>query len=1736
MALGLLCVGGAALAAGEEEEIVLKSDTDYPKVASLVDGAEMQATVDQMAALGSRITGYPGCDKAAQMVEDQFRQIFRAHRLPENAVTTEEFPVVVPTVIPDDRGRAASITVNGLETFEVLPLWPNLVRLAKTPPEGISGNLVYVGTGDLRAFNGKDISQSIVMVDFNCSADWFNAPLLGAKAVLFVEPEETIRGEAEQKFLSIPVDIPRYWVPKEVADYLLGALKSLDKVTVNLKCNMKWSQTTGKNILGHVKGTDPRLGKQTVVVQAYYDSMSIAPTVAPGAENACSIAALYQLMKAVLNKPPKRSITFLATAGHFEALSGSKWFVQKRIRGGRSEARLQQMFGEVDAARREIEDAVDRVWEKEKVTKIEKTEEEITDERMRALGRIQKSLTIARKKLHALDKASYKAHRADPNRGQIYERKLTDAEKAERMRLINKIDAAEPAMRKAIDDAWVVVKDARNVSDRASLPDKQAHLEKVKAAVEAVTDTMDFSSEGVSLWFSVDLSSHNDQFGLFYKGYFYNYSENIQWKFSDIGKKAREFSDLIGQALGMDPAARFADGINAIQGKSWSTYMAGKLALDSEVATLGGIPGLGFATVNDERPWVDTPMDIPAKVQTENVATQTRFLACLLCDLIGISEPKKLYDLQLDDNFVAVRGRLVEFDPQMTTFPDEPLPGAIAVARTGTKTDMGVRAELFSIANDLVVAKDVPNPDRPPQALEAWSTAHPEAAREPGGSNAAYLAYCGSFKKECEQAFDDWVKGHPGVGPDPKTCPDAYQAYRKRYRRQYEEWKDKGGRVELIGLPNVRASGAATPVEGYMLDDGDGHVAMAPDMGVNGAEAYPIAITMDQETKPLTCVMFACRPMTIYDMVDQRFFELLREIYVYDATTDAAPYQFGYCLPLPPQQFVSAYEPVAVVFAPSGTNAKVTMGASVLGLRFVLVNPTRTDLEGSGYLIDAYPSMYATPYRVALDMWKVDDFRIKRLSQRGIENARVNTAHSQAKLALDDARTYLENRQYDKFFTAAREAWSFESRAYPDVRATADDVIKGILFYLALLLPFAFFTERLLIAASDVRWQIVGFFGIFMFVFVLIYLVHPAFKITFGPAIILLAFIILALTVVVITIIVQKFEQQMKEIKYEQTGIKTADVGRLSASGAAFSLGVANMRRRKVRTLLTCLTLVLLTFTVLSCTSVVEGVRTNRIKLPKPPPYNGILIRDKTWAPIGEPTQRVMLNEFGDKYPVAPRAWYFSSAVGQQSFVNVSRGLDTYAATAMLGLTPQEDKVTFPSRFIQKNGRWFRPGDNLVCLIPEGMAKKLNIGPEQVGTATVSVFGTSLKVIGIINSTAFKNRAKDLDGESITPVDYLLMQEQQAQQQQTKSGKMSEDELREYIHLAPDSVLFVPYAFVINAGGQLRSVAISMNEKGQVDEVRKNLDNLMQRVELNLYAGIEGSTYLCSAVGSTSFKGTSDLLIPILIAAAIVLNTMLGSVYERTREIYIYSSLGLAPTHIAALFIAEACVYAILGAIAGYLVGQAMAKLLMSMNMLTGLNLNYSSLSAVGSTTIIMLTVLLSVVYPAKRASQIAMPGIERRWTLPEPENDRIFMPLPFTVTGDQALGVNMFLREYLAAHADYSLGHFSTADIKLDTLQDEYGQGYQLGLMVWLAPYDLGVSERLFLQTVPTEEAEVYRIQAMIMRESGDESSWIRVTRNFINMLRKQYLLWRTFPVGLKGEYGQRGLKVLAGEVEEEA
>ena len=1189
--------------------------------------------------------------------------------------------------------------------------------------------------------------------------------------------------------------------------------------------------------------------------------------------------------------------------------------------------------------------------------------------------------------------------------------------------------------------------------------------------------------------------------------------------FSD--EEIEDIKTLISIA-GLGGESNFVNAISASGGKTWKTYIPGKIAFDSEVATLVGKTGIAFATIEDARVLTDTPLDRIERVDLRhggNLHQQAQTLASLLIQ--ALRDPEMPTAARVGNFYCNLFGDVVEFDARESALPNKPVPYPILTLRRKHKTMMGVRGDLF-------------------------------------------------------------VMG------------------------------DNKGNFEVAGLAMegraTRRLQGAQEVEAYILDPDSGDIVYAPDLGDYGAKLLPNKIPINTRRRGCRVVTFPCVSTTIYDLVDQRYLRTLRELEVYNALTDSPPEKFGMSKPWQ-QEGVSAAEPLALVYSEPQTRIKVGMAYGQIGKRLLLIKATKSGMKnptlytGEGFVVRENGQIRLTPYVVVRDMWWLDENRSRLYKRFGISSDRLDKLHQFANEYLARAETELFRRDYQQALKLARAAWGYESRAYPDVKQTGNDVVNGVMFYLALLMPFAYFMERLLFGFPNIHKQILGSFAIFLLVFFFLSQVHPAFQITTTPVIILIAFVVLALTVIVISIIVRKFEEQLEKIRQEGSKVYKADVGRLSASAAAFSLGISNMRKRKGRTILTCCTLVILTFTVISFTSVRTFMHPNRTSLPQVTPrYTGLLIRDQYWRPLEEPVltsvlndmqktqitltaltrllerknemlvkqgqppintseaiatleQRGFIEQIDDldvvtvRNAVAPRAWYQSSGTGDQSFVQLTRtsnDLDTsppthpltgepltFAANMLVGMNEVEPAVSGINRYLQY-GKWFNPADSenwptewpYCIVLPKGMAELLKITESDMGKATVSVYGADFTVVGVLG-IGFKDLT-DNDGEELTPVDYQLMQQQRSRG--ATGDETLEGELQKYLHLTPDSVAILPYQVVMNQGGTLRSVAVNMAPQatdpkllGAIEKLDLIMAPLMNRIALDFFVGRDKDTYLYSSIGMTSFSGMGNLFVPILIAALIVLNTMLGAVYERVREISIYSSVGLAPVHIAFLFLAEACVYAIVGAVLGYLMGQAIATTLVHFGWLAGLTLNYSSMSTVVATIIVMVVVLLSTMYPAIKASRMAVPDIERKWKLPEPEGDVWHFNLPFTVLSEEALGLNVFMRDYFEAHADESASDFYTDQVAFSEAEED---SYQIGMMVWLAPYDLGVSQAIQFVTSPVggEEEDLYKITLEVHRESGEIASWKRVNRRFLNLLRKQLLIWRTFSVDIRAEFHERG------------
>ena len=281
----------------------------------------IRTLMEQFTQHESRVVGYEGHEKAADFIESEFR------RFGMEDVEAETYGVAVPI----DQGGSLMVEDTG-EVFTIHGLWPNLVKTTTLPTGGVRGHLLWGGTGDVSEFNGRDVEGAVVLMEFNSWNNWLNAAMLGAQQIVFIEPDSTFTAQAETKFLQVPNSVERFWIDKASGEKLKELIAQKDEVNVTLKARMDWEKKETRNILGWIRGTDPVLSEKTVVINTYYDAMSVVPALAPGAEMAGGIVGMMKLAEYFSKYPPKHTLLFLASSGHHLGFRGICDFLSRHSR------------------------------------------------------------------------------------------------------------------------------------------------------------------------------------------------------------------------------------------------------------------------------------------------------------------------------------------------------------------------------------------------------------------------------------------------------------------------------------------------------------------------------------------------------------------------------------------------------------------------------------------------------------------------------------------------------------------------------------------------------------------------------------------------------------------------------------------------------------------------------------------------------------------------------------------------------------------------------------------------------------------------------------------------------------------------------------------------------------------------------------------------------------------------------------------------------------------------------------------------------------------------------------------------------------------------------------------------------------------------------------------------------------------------------------------------------------
>jgi len=178
------------------------------------------------------------------------------------------------------------------------------------------------------------------------------------------------------------------------------------------------------------------------------------------------------------------------------------------------------------------------------------------------------------------------------------------------------------------------------------------------------------------------------------------------------------------------------------------------------------------------------------------------------------------------------------------------------------------------------------------------------------------------------------------------------------------------------------------------------------------------------------------------------------------------------------------------------------------------------------------------------------------------------------------------------------------------------------------------------------------------------------------------------------------------------------------------------------------------------------------------------------------------------------------------------------------------------------------------------------------------------------------------------------------------------------------------------AGSAVRTIALSVATPGQITEVKNTITSTL-RQRHGTTSGTDDFTIQDQAQLLDTASSVNDLLtallagiasISLLVGGIGIMNIMLASVLERTREIGVRRAIGARQKDVVRQFLIETTIISLTGGVAGILLGVGLSQLI-------GVLAGWSTIVTTGSIVLAFgVSVAIGIVfglYPAVRASRL---------------------------------------------------------------------------------------------------------------------------------------------------------------------
>ncbi len=186
----------------------------------------------------------------------------------------------------------------------------------------------------------------------------------------------------------------------------------------------------------------------------------------------------------------------------------------------------------------------------------------------------------------------------------------------------------------------------------------------------------------------------------------------------------------------------------------------------------------------------------------------------------------------------------------------------------------------------------------------------------------------------------------------------------------------------------------------------------------------------------------------------------------------------------------------------------------------------------------------------------------------------------------------------------------------------------------------------------------------------------------------------------------------------------------------------------------------------------------------------------------------------------------------------------------------------------------------------------------------------------------------------------------------------------------------------------------------------------------------------------TYFEGKGlSLLVPWGIVVLNVVVTMLNSMYERRKEIYILSSVGLNPTQILTIFFAEASIIGLTAGGVGYLAGISFYKVMAFLRLGIDVQQKVSAFWSLASIGIAMTSVFIGAIF-ALINSVVITPSLMRHWKIAKKRDiaESFEVEIPVKLQSEEIDSFVEFLVQTLKAREGDPVMRTSTIQVSFDS------------------------------------------------------------------------------------------------------